>query len=263
MSRLNLKSSVLAAAIAFSTAATATDLPSYLMQGLNAMGASVATDGSITMGTLHVIPLMSQNYSASNVPAGAKISDCALSQDKVSYLCPGKSSIRLHAERARRDASFRRRIRSDAGLLAPGRLYAAGGFCDADGPHHWKWRGDCPPYTSRHGCPDDKCRHDCQGVRDFQCGWDGDGDLQWGEHNLHAFAGPGTRPARQIHGWDGVWNYRGHWRISDVPGRHHLCAESRDDDWQHGKIETSPNSSPNSFTLRVGGVPWPPKITEV
>jgi len=89
MSHLTLKSSVIAAAITFSTLASATDLPSYLTQGLNAMGATVAADGSVTFGTMHLIPLMSQNYSASNAPAGAKIGDCALSQDKVSYLCPG------------------------------------------------------------------------------------------------------------------------------------------------------------------------------
>jgi len=89
MSHLTLKSSVIAAAITFSTLASATDLPSYLTQGLNAMGATVAADGSVTFGTMHLIPLMSQNYSASNAPAGAKLSDCTLSQDKVSYICPG------------------------------------------------------------------------------------------------------------------------------------------------------------------------------
>jgi len=89
MSHLALKSSVIAAAITFSSLAAATDLPSYLMQGLNAMGASVAADGSVTFGTMRLIPLMAQNYSASTAPTGAKIADCTLSQDKVSYVCPG------------------------------------------------------------------------------------------------------------------------------------------------------------------------------
>ena len=89
MSHFTLKSTVLAAAVTFSAFATATDLPSYLTQGLNAMGASIATDGSVTFGTMHLIPLLPPGYIASNAPAGATIADCTLSQDKVSYLCPG------------------------------------------------------------------------------------------------------------------------------------------------------------------------------
>ena len=89
MSHFTLKSTVLATAITLSTFATATELPSYLTQGLNAMGASIATDGSVTFGAMHLIPLLAPGYNASNAPAGAKITDCTLSQDKVSYVCPG------------------------------------------------------------------------------------------------------------------------------------------------------------------------------
>ncbi|TRZ58335.1 MAG: hypothetical protein D4S02_12365 [Rhodocyclaceae bacterium] len=84
-----MKSTIIAAAITFSALASATDLPSYLTQGLQAMGASIATDGSVTLGAMHLIPLLSPSYNASNAPAGAKITDCTLSQDKVSYICPG------------------------------------------------------------------------------------------------------------------------------------------------------------------------------
>jgi len=89
MSRLTLKSSVIAATITFSSFAAATDLPTYLMQGLNAMGANVAADGSVTFGAMRLIPLLPPGYNASNAPAGAKLGDCTLSQDKVSYICPG------------------------------------------------------------------------------------------------------------------------------------------------------------------------------
>lgn len=89
MSTHALKTTLIAAAITFSPLVAATDLPPYLVQGLHAMGANIASDGSVTLGTMRLVPLLPPNYDPANVPAGVSIADCALLQDKVSYLCPG------------------------------------------------------------------------------------------------------------------------------------------------------------------------------
>lgn len=89
MSEFTLKTTVVAVAITFSPLAAATDLPPYLVQGLQAMGASIAADGSISYGAMHLIPFLPPQYNPSNVPAGAQLRDCILYQDRVSYVCPG------------------------------------------------------------------------------------------------------------------------------------------------------------------------------
>lgn len=89
MSALALRSTVLAAAIAFSPLAAATDLPSYLVHGLQGMGVSIAADGSASLGAMRLIPFLPPQYDPANVPAGATIAGCTLSTDGVSYVCPG------------------------------------------------------------------------------------------------------------------------------------------------------------------------------
>lgn len=89
MSRLTLKATAIAAAIIASPLAAATDLPTYLAQGVRAMGATIGPDGTVSMGSLHLVPMLPANYNPANVPAGATIGDCTLGQDKVSYVCPG------------------------------------------------------------------------------------------------------------------------------------------------------------------------------
>ncbi|MFA6311222.1 MAG: hypothetical protein WCV99_16745 [Sterolibacterium sp.] len=84
-----LKTTVVAAAITFSSLAAATDLPPYLVHGLQAMGANIGADGSVSMGAMRLVPFLPSQYDPSNVPAGANIADCTFAEDKVSYLCPG------------------------------------------------------------------------------------------------------------------------------------------------------------------------------
>lgn len=89
MSHPLLKATAIAAAITFSSLAAATDLPPYLTQGLRAMGANIAADGSVSMGAMRLVPFLPPQYDPANVPAGATIADCTFAEDKVSYLCPG------------------------------------------------------------------------------------------------------------------------------------------------------------------------------
>lgn len=89
MSRFLRKTTVFAAAITFAGLAAATDLPAYFKQSAQAMGATVAADGSVTIGSACFIPLLAAGYDPASAPAGASIADCTLSEDKVSYTCPG------------------------------------------------------------------------------------------------------------------------------------------------------------------------------
>lgn len=89
MSTHALKSTLIAAAITFSPLVAATDLPPYLVHGFQAMGATIAADGSVTLGAMRLVPLLPPDYDPANVPAGVSIANCVLHQDNVSYLCPG------------------------------------------------------------------------------------------------------------------------------------------------------------------------------
>jgi len=89
MSTHALKSTLIAAAITFSPLVAATDLPPYLVHGFQGMGATIAADGSVTLGAMRMVPLLPPNYDPANVPTGVSIADCTLLQDNVSYLCPG------------------------------------------------------------------------------------------------------------------------------------------------------------------------------
>ncbi|MCX7174742.1 MAG: hypothetical protein NT159_12655 [Proteobacteria bacterium] len=95
MSNFSLKTTAIAVAMTLSSFAAATDLPAYLVQGVHAMGASVAADGSVTYGAMRLVPLLPPNYNPSNAPAGATLSDCTFSPDKVSYVCPGNVQFAL------------------------------------------------------------------------------------------------------------------------------------------------------------------------
>lgn len=95
----SLKPTAIALAIAFSPLAAATELPPYLVRDLQMMGASVASDGSVSMGAMRLIPFLPPQYDPANVPAGARINDCTLSQDAVSYTCPGSLQFAfMHGE---------------------------------------------------------------------------------------------------------------------------------------------------------------------
>jgi hypothetical protein len=69
--------------------AAATELPASFKQSALAMGASVATDGSLTIGTMRFVPFFSPQYDPANALANSTIGDCTLNPDSVSYMCPG------------------------------------------------------------------------------------------------------------------------------------------------------------------------------
>lgn len=89
MRKLSFKFTLLAATLAYTCLAAATDLPFYFKQSAQAMGASIASDGSVTIGTARFVPLLAAQYDPATAPASATIADCTLSADKVSYTCPG------------------------------------------------------------------------------------------------------------------------------------------------------------------------------
>ncbi|MBS4098936.1 MAG: hypothetical protein KGZ83_19100 [Sulfuricella sp.] len=83
------KTTAFAVTLAFTGLAAATDLPAYFKQSAVGMGASIAADGSVTVGTTRFVPLLATQYDPASVPAGATLADCTLAADKVSYTCPG------------------------------------------------------------------------------------------------------------------------------------------------------------------------------
>ena len=82
-------SAVLAVTLAFSGLAAATELPAYIKQSAQAMGATIAADGSVTIGATCFVPLLPPQYDPATAPSGRTIGDCSLNPDKVSYTCPG------------------------------------------------------------------------------------------------------------------------------------------------------------------------------
>lgn len=80
---------ITALALVFSYHAYATSLPDAFSQSVLATGASIGLDGSVTIGSIRFVPLLPPLYDPSRVTDTAKIADCNLTRDQVSYLCSG------------------------------------------------------------------------------------------------------------------------------------------------------------------------------
>lgn len=89
MRHLIFRTATLAVTLGLTGLAAATELPAYIKQSAMAMGASIAADGSVTIGTTRFVPLLPPQYDPATTPSGRTIGDCTLNQDKVSYTCPG------------------------------------------------------------------------------------------------------------------------------------------------------------------------------
>ncbi|MFA6311011.1 MAG: hypothetical protein WCV99_11195 [Sterolibacterium sp.] len=117
-----------AMAIAISPVAAATDLPSYIVQGIQQMGARIAADGTITMGTLRLVPFLPPQYNPATAPAGATLADCFIHQDKVSYVCPGNLQFAFLQNAAGELPHFSTGFMPMSGFMLPLDFVAPAGF---------------------------------------------------------------------------------------------------------------------------------------